>query len=667
MPNILRPFSDIAPHLPRRNVKVSVAGLGGNMVPPGVNPTVALQLVGDIHVPTDGVVVAAAGRIVIDVSSGDTTVALPVYDGTIGGQWGILVTKSWAPYSYLTRVPPGGGAISLADLPALSTLESAEDLAGGGSGESAYRAITLPTGGKPGNVLGLGPSGGIQWQDVAASLMQRSTRWQFVPGQDFKDVSPTPLASTKYHAFPSGCLLDDGNILVSVSSYTDHFGGKEGDKSLFAVFNTDGNKVSADWREVPQNPAGKTSVADLCNGGDGYVYACLMTTSPYSLIVARVEATTAGVEKLTDGSIQKQIPSNSWNSNWTAGPFPCATFATPANPAKGYKARIWMVGYWEGSNHFMYSEDQGATWHKGPQGVWSGINESAFSVSGDKVVALVRQETETDGGGIWEAVSNDGGRTWGNITKVLPRLSGLPRHTIMQDGSRLVGLRDLNSGETWVYAQKAPELNGVTSWWESARAPLIGRMMYGFFLPVTRGGKPAGIWFGAGMSAIRSGVCRLYVRLLEQAPAQYYDVVGLPEAVSQAMDSWKAYKPSIISVDGDVLSLGVTPVGAYRQIGRQREVWAYVPSGASNATGKRILLKLPDDFAPVESSALVANASGEKVGGARFIANGLLQLLRHNGESATGADLGNAGGISIRVVWEQAGPKPGNPGGIIGR
>lgn len=659
----LRPFPGLASHLPRRDVKVSVAGLAGGMVG-GEAPTVALQLVGDIHVPSDGVVVAAAGRIVIDVANGDTDVSLPVYDGTVGGAWGILVTKSWAPYSYLTRVPPGVGPISLAELPALSTLESVDDVASGGGG-TTYRAVVLPSDGKPGNVLGLDAAGGVQWQDVSASLMQRSTKWQFA-GSDFVDISPTAFAATKYHAFPSACVLDDGNILVSVSSYQDHFGGKAGDESVFAVFDTSGARVT-DWKAVPQNQAGKTSVADLCNGGDGYVYGCLMTTNPYSMIVAKAPATREGVGQLANIDAQTTLPKETWDSAWSAGPFPCATFATPANPDKGHAARVWMAGYWNNTVHFKYTEDQGGTWQDGPTRQFAGTNEVGFSVQGDYVLALCRDVDETSGGAIWQATSNDGGRSWSTLTKIAEGRSGLPRHAVMHDGSMLLGLRDMRNGEGWVFAQKAPELNGATSWWEMARAPLLGRMMYGVFMPIRRQGKNAGLWIGAAMSNNRSGVSRLYMRHLEQVPAQYYDVESLPEAVSQVVDSWNTYTPRICKVDGSPLSVGVTLVGAYRQIGRQREVWVYCPGGASNSSGDRITLELPPDFAPTQSSALTVSIGAEKFGGGRFLGGNLLQLIRWDGANATTADLNNAGGFSVRVTWEQVGPQGSNIGGFIGR
>ena len=118
--SIVVPPVDLAPSLPSRIVTVRVTDLpeGGLIGEPG---WIEFVLPGDLRVPGDDIIVRAGSvRLNLD-DSGEGQVRLPVHNSAaqgdgVGGDWYLLVQKSWTQQVDMIRVPVGTGNISLADI-----------------------------------------------------------------------------------------------------------------------------------------------------------------------------------------------------------------------------------------------------------------------------------------------------------------------------------------------------------------------------------------------------------------------------------------------------------------------------------------------------------------------------------------------------------------------
>ena len=108
------PPVDLAPSLISRILTVHLVDLGEGDWARG--ETVTLTLVGDIHVPADKRIIRGGRSLTIPLPHGRARIRVPAWTQA-SGQWVLEVKKSWAPYPYSVRVPPGAGEIDLSELP----------------------------------------------------------------------------------------------------------------------------------------------------------------------------------------------------------------------------------------------------------------------------------------------------------------------------------------------------------------------------------------------------------------------------------------------------------------------------------------------------------------------------------------------------------------------
>lgn len=107
---------DLAPAAPSRNVLIEAYPLGEGA--PG-NGTVAFSLLSDLRVLSTGQIIQAS-TVVVKLTDGKGEVRLPTRSASVtddcGGDWVILVKKSWAPEPYAIQVPTGTSDLNLGDI-----------------------------------------------------------------------------------------------------------------------------------------------------------------------------------------------------------------------------------------------------------------------------------------------------------------------------------------------------------------------------------------------------------------------------------------------------------------------------------------------------------------------------------------------------------------------
>ncbi len=110
----LVPPGDLAPSLTSRILTINIVDLAEGHWQRG--ESVTLTLVGDIHVPADKRIIAGGKPVTVRLPHGRARIRVPAWTQA-SGQWVLEIKKSWAPYPYAVRVPPGAGEIDLSELP----------------------------------------------------------------------------------------------------------------------------------------------------------------------------------------------------------------------------------------------------------------------------------------------------------------------------------------------------------------------------------------------------------------------------------------------------------------------------------------------------------------------------------------------------------------------
>lgn len=96
------------------------------------------------------------------------------------------------------------------------------------------------------------------------------------------------------------------------------------------------------------------------------------------------------------------------------------------------------------------SADAGATWaapQRAPQTSPSGRVDSVALGAASGGMLLVGHDPSIPGCGLFQALSSDGGRTWGALTRILTKLTGCPER---------IGLSAPGDGATWLLASARP-------------------------------------------------------------------------------------------------------------------------------------------------------------------------------------------------------------------
>jgi len=596
-----------------------------------------LQLVGDIHVPADGIIVAATGAVRIPASSEEQTVRLPVWDGTVGGRWGILVKKSWAPYSYLTRVPSGSGPISLARLPVVSELTSLSDDPTGVGAQ--YQVVALPPGGKPGDALAVG-TGGLVWQSIADSYdAQRMARWGFEG--DLLDISPS---GSRYFAFPTLTPLDDLTLMVTCADQSDHFGSAKDSVGKLAVLGREGQIIKP-WVNIG---SGKGPDAIIPIGAvvrDGKTYIACLQSEPYRMRMLVIDSSRRGVADLVANPTTTPIDFGVVSAGQSKDG---AAFGTDLFWCDGW---FWAAGYWAGGVWLTKSQD-GISWTPVHKNIWQGWNETRYVVQGRRILATLRWQDEGSDGGsrgkIGVAWSEDAGATWSDPRPVL-EYTGMPTTTLMPDGTVVLCMRDGRAGSSWTWAQ---------SWdwgrtWTITDRMVVGAMMVGQVAPSPDQPDKA-LWVGGTQRLTSGSQSRIQARRMVRRPARVSEFAGTPELLHEML-GWRSYRAGL-SVGGGALSYPAGITGRYRQIGTQTEVWVTISASTSvsGSDSETVQVSLPEE-APAISQFVCASGS-KKIPAARWVSSTRATLLRWDGADARASDIGGGYAVNLRFWYEQRDP-----------
>lgn len=313
------------------------------------------------------------------------------------------------------------------------------------------------------------------------------TGWQVTPTEG------VTLANTAYETFPDIVCLPDGKLIATWSTQVDHFDTAGVGKMRTS---TDGG---ATWSTAV------TTVTDTAMTNHGNRVArlninlSLGTRRPWLYL-----SNDGGVSWSTGAQI------TGWgNSEWI---FPADLTWHDDGTTDGL---LMCTVYGPEGVRVMGSTDAGATWDFraiAKQGVtWSDATEACTLMlpNGD-ILMLLRNDTS---GHMEQLRSTDNGYTWTDPDTVMTNTSGMPRMTMMPDGTILATIRDNNPASTptgaWAMGISTDQGASWLTWRINDEW-----MMYGRFVALPSGD---GLLIGASQQRGSSTRARTWVRTMQSA------------------------------------------------------------------------------------------------------------------------------------------------------
>lgn len=339
----------------------------------------------------------------------------------------------------------------------------------------------------------------------------------------------TTIADSAYDAFPDAQILQSGRIVVAWSHYDTHYGPGH---TLAAHSDDNGLTWSPPVRLMPDG-GDHVGAAGLAHRGNR-VIALLTTPGPRTAWVQRSDdggVTWSPQVKIEWGIVTECFPSDIiWLDNGTPDGLILAT---------GYSGAGAIVAA---------STDAGQTWaHQGvikPYTVTGAATETGIcqDTNGDLLGLIRNNATRT----IEMVRSTDDGATWTTATTVLTNMSGLPRITLMPDGSILATLRqapDNARRNRWMMGVSID--NGAT--WTATPVIPGEYMMYGRYLNLDDG---TALLVGASEHHTPETRSRTWVRVVSAAGMFLTGTVREPLAVEIVVTGMHETVDEVVMLDG---------------------------------------------------------------------------------------------------------------------
>lgn len=305
------------------------------------------------------------------------------------------------------------------------------------------------------------------------------------------DGSRRMVADTgRYEAFPDATVLPSGRIVVAWCSYESHYGPGHGK----AAYSDDGGRS---WSTPQQLVSGVTHMGAVGVASLGNRVAVLHMSLDTPSRSGWIQLSSNGGQ--TFGA---PVEITGWqNTGWV---FVSDLLWVDDATADGL---MLVTAYGPDGVTLMASTDAGASWTRRAtvikRSVWQDTTETNMLLLPDgDILMLLRNDTTVN---IEMLRSTDMGVTWSTPTVVFRQVSGLPRMTLMPDGTILATLRDRSSSANW-WAMGSTTDEGQT-WRYTQIDP--GRMMYGRFLAMPDG---TGRLVGATDDRNAYGASRIWIQ-----------------------------------------------------------------------------------------------------------------------------------------------------------
>lgn len=363
--------------------------------------------------------------------------------------------------------------------------------------------ITIFSTSPPSHGYGLGPYGhgtyggtllSVDPVDPPPGPPANPLKWNVESGAGLTIVS-----DYDYNTFPDAVLTSDPQVLmVAFSQYHSHYGpgGTGGRRSTNMGLTW--TPASGHTGLTTGSPAHQGVVGMATRGSD--IFLVMVNQDPPARTAIFRRSTNRG---LTWGS---QINITGWNNEgWI---YPADISWINDGTSNG---RLIVTSYGPDGVLLMFSSNLGTSWTRGPLvkkgDVWQDATESCIVQlpSGELLIAI-RNDTTRD---IEIARSSNYGTTWSTPLPLILNASGLPRMTVMGDGSILMTLRDASDVTPtggWMYGQSVD----LGHTWTTHRFS-DDRMMYGRFINT---GANSGLLIGASDHRVAYGGAWVFMKKL---------------------------------------------------------------------------------------------------------------------------------------------------------